>query len=334
MRAWQLAQFGLANLESVTRGAPAPGPHDVLVRVAAVALNYRDLVVAAGSFLPDLRMPFTPCSDAAGVVEAVGANVTRFRVGDRVTTVYRQRWRDGVPGPEEMGNSLGGPLDGVLAEQIVLPEQGLVATPAHLSDIEAATLPIAGLTAWFALVEDGPLRPGEALVVQGTGGVSLMAAQMGAAMGARVIATSSSDAKLARLQAIVSCDGINYTHAPEWQKQVLTLTHGLGAEHILEVVGGTNLARSIEALAIGGHIQLVGFLGAPTAELPITALMRKRGRIQGAWVGHRRAQEDMTRFLEAHGIHPVVDAAYPFERAREAFAHVARGAFGKVVITI
>ena len=281
MRTWQLNRFGLDNLHLAEYAPPALGPHEVLVRVAAVSLNYRDLLVASGSFLPHLAMPFTPCSDAAGTVEAIGSAVTRFRVGDRVTTVYRQRWFDGVPGPEEIGNSLGGPLGGVLAESIVLPEQGLVATPAHLNDAEAATLPIAGLTAWFALTEDGPVKPGETVVVQGTGGVSVMAAQMAACMGARVIATSSSDAKLARLQQLVPCDGIHYTRKPDWQHEVLRLTNGRGAEHIIEVVGGANLARSIEALAIGGHIQLVGFLEAPTAELPITALMRKRGRIQG-----------------------------------------------------
>jgi NADPH:quinone reductase-like Zn-dependent oxidoreductase len=332
MRAWQLDRFGLEHLALVERPAAPLASDEVRLRVTAVALNYRDLLVAGGSFLPNLEMPFTPCSDAAGVVVEVGAAVTQFKVGDRASTFYRQRWFDGVPGPEELGNSLGGPRQGVLAAELVLPQTGLVHSPAHLNDAEASTLPIAALTAWFALVNDGPLLPGQTVLVQGTGGVSLIAAQLAHAWGARVIATSSSNEKLARLQALVPCQGINYLEHPEWQREALRLTSGQGADHILEVVGGANLARSIEALAIGGHIQLIGFLEAATAALPIPALMRKRGRLQGAWVGHQRAQVEMNHFLEAHAIHPVVDHIYPFEDAAAAFEHLARGAFGKIVI--
>jgi NADPH:quinone reductase-like Zn-dependent oxidoreductase len=334
MRAWQIARRGLGELAQVNLPEPLLGSKDVLVRVNAVSLNYRDLLVLTGEMLPDLLLPFVPASDAAGVVVAAGSEVSRFRVGDRATTFYRQRWFNGRPGPFEMNGAMGGPMPGVLCDRLALPETSWIATPAYLSDVEAATLPIAALTPWFALVEDGKLQAGDTVVVQGTGGVALFGAQIAAAKGARVILTSSSNEKIERAQEIVPLEGVNYRKHPEWHREVLRLTDGRGADHILEVAGGDNLARSIEALAIGGRIALIGFLDEPVAQFPILALMRKRGCIQGSWVGHLRAYEEMARFFAEHRLHPVIDEVYPFQSAPAAFEHLERGAFGKVVISL
>jgi NADPH:quinone reductase-like Zn-dependent oxidoreductase len=307
---------------------------EILVRVGAVALNYRDKVVVDGIYLPHLQLPFTPASDAAGVVVEAGKEVTRFRVGDRVIVHYRRKWLDGDPGPEEIAACVGGPLPGVLAEYVVLPEYGAVATPSCLDDCEASTLPIAGLTAWFALLEDGQLRPGDWVLVEGTGGVSLFALQFAKAAGARVLVTSRSDEKLERAKALGAFGGVNYVRTRNWDKTVLDFTSGKGVACVIETAGGTSLQRSIDALAINGRIEVIGFLEGVQADINILSLVRKRAQIRGVAVGHRRAFERMNCALESLQLKPVIDSVYDFLQLPQAFQHLERGGFGKIVIRL
>ncbi len=333
MKQWQLTGFGLDHLELSEGAVPQPGPRQLLIRVAAASLNYRDKWVVEGKFFPNLRFPFVPGSDAAGSVVAIGEGVARFREGDRVTTHFFSQWLDGaVPSPAQAASSLGGPLPGVLAEYILVDEEAVVATPAYLSDTEASTLPIAALTAWWALFGNCPLQPGQTVLVQGTGGVALFTIQLAVAAGARVIVTSRSTEKLVRAKALGATEGINYANQPDWDQEVLRLTNGRGAGHILEVAGGKNLRRSQRALARGGQIALVGFLDSDQLEMDIIPLMLKYGTLHTVGVGHRRAFEDMNRALAAKMIRPVVDRVYPFVEAPAAFSHLDQGPFGKVVI--
>jgi NADPH:quinone reductase-like Zn-dependent oxidoreductase len=304
------------------------------VRVHAVSLNYRDKVLVEGIYMPSLPLPFVPASDACGEVTAVGAGVTRAAVGDRVTGQYRVRWIDGKPGPDEVALSLGGPLPGVLAEYVLWPQEAVVKAPSRLSYEEAATLPIAGLTAWFALMEDGRLKAGESVLVEGTGGVSLFAVQFAAMAGARVIVTSSSDEKLAKAKQLGAHDTVNYRTTPDWDKTVLEMTGGLGVDHVIEVGGGETFSRSLNALAIEGHVAVVGFLGGMEINVDARSLIRKRARVQGIAVGHRRAFEEMNRAIEIHGLRPVIDRCFPFAGVREAFSYLDKGAFGKIVIRV
>lgn len=336
MQAWELQGEGLANLRRVDRPTPTPGPGELLVRVRAVALNYRDKAIVDGAHRPGgLAGPLIPVSDAVGVVEGVGPGVARFEVGARVTTHLFSRWVDGMPGPEQGDHHcFGGPLPGGLAEFMIIPEGAAVAPPAGLTDAEAATLPTAALTAWFALVDRGGLAAGQAVLVQGTGGVALFAVQIAAAIGARVIVTSGSDAKLDRARALGATDGINYARDPEWQAIARALTGDVGVDHVLDLVGGSGLNRSIAAARIGGQVTVIGFLGGQRAEVDLLPLMFRKTLIRGSSVGHRAAFEAMNRFLAEHAIRPVIDSVYPFDDAIPAFEHLARGPFGKVVIRI
>jgi NADPH:quinone reductase-like Zn-dependent oxidoreductase len=337
MQAWQLPKRGLAHLRLAQAPVPEPGPCQLLLRVAAVSLNYRDKLVAEGVMIPELDLPFVPASDAAGEVVAVGAEVRRFRPGDRVVTQYVTGWVDGEVAPTEgrYGGTLGGPLPGVLAEYILVREDSAVPTPAGLSDGEAATLPIAALTAWWALFETGKLKPGQTVLVQGTGGVALFGLQFASAAGARVIVTSRSDDKLARAKALGAWQGINYASHPEWDEAVRDLTGGQGVEHVLELAGGDNLRRSAKATAPGGRISLIGFLGGQ-AEFAVDAVptLVRQLTLQGIFVGHRKAFEAMNRAIEDAGIKPVIDSVYPFAKAPDAFARLDLGPFGKIVIEV
>lgn len=335
MHVWQIQRFGLDALESATRPVPAPGPHELLVRVRAASLNYRDRLVVEGTFVPDLALPFVPASDAAGEVVAVGSDVTRFRVGDRVTGLYIPTWIMGDGrGPEGEYVSRGGPLPGVLAEYVVWHEEAAVATPSYLSDREAATLPIAAVTAWVALFDHVHLQPGQTVLVEGTGGVSIFALQLAVAAGARVIVTSSSDEKIARAKALGASDGVNYATHPEWHEQVLALTAGDGVDYILEVVGGDNVNRAVKALARNGHLSVIGIMDGFRFDIDTLPFMLRRASMRGVIVGSRRNFEDVNRALEARQIHPVIEQVYPFAETRAAFAHLARGAFGKIVIDV
>ena len=346
MTAWELSRFGLANLAAVKRPVPTPGPRELLVKVSAVSLNYRDKLTAEGTMLPELTLPHVPASDAVGEVVAVGGEVRRFAPGARVLSHFITDWIDGpVPPPGRVpgdsaadgavyGGSLGGPLPGVLAEYILLHEAGAVAAPESLSDTEASTLAIAALTAWYAYFETGKLTPGQTVVVQGTGGVALFGLQIARAIGARVIITSRDPAKLARAMALGAWKGIDTTHQPDWDKAVLEMTEGRGADHILEIIGGDNLIRSVRAVMPGGRISLIGLLASLQITADILPLLVKRIVIQGISVAPRKAFEAMNAALEVMAIKPVIDAVYSFDQVPQAFAHLDRGPFGKIVVKV
>lgn len=335
MRAWQIAKFGLQALEQVERPIPVPGPREILVRVGAVSLNYRDRLVVEGAFVPNLSLPFVPASDGAGEVVAIGNEVSRFRIGDRVIGTYIPKWLDGDGrGPDGDYVSRGGPLEGVLAEYVLFDERAAVRSPSYLGHREASTLPIAAVTAWVALFDHGRLRPGDTVLVEGTGGVSIFALQLAVAAGARVIVTSSSDEKLARAKALGAAEGINYARHPEWHERVLELTAGLGVDYILEVVGGDNVRRAAQALARNGHLALIGLIDGLTLTVDIVPLLQERRSIRGVVVGSRRSFEDLNRALEAIRLRPVIDHVYRFDEVPAAFEHLVRGAFGKIVIDV
>jgi NADPH:quinone reductase-like Zn-dependent oxidoreductase len=323
------------QLRIVERTEPEPLPGQVVVRVRAASLNYRDQAVVSGSYFgPPATADLVPLSDGAGEIVKVGAGVSRLEIGDRVAATFSQ-----VPpkaGPFAPPLALGSPLDGMLAEQVVLYESGLVPIPAGLSFEQAACLPCAGVTAWHALVVAGrPLTSGDTVLVLGTGGVSTFALQFAVAAGARVIATSSSDEKLECARRLGASDGVNYTRTPDWATEVLRLTGGRGADCVIEVGGAGTLGRSFEAVAPGGKVCLIGVLTGGGGESNPYTLMRKHGNLHGIFVGDRAMFEQMNRAIEANRLEPVVDKVFPFEEAVAAFQHHKSGRFvGKVVIRI
>lgn len=331
---WELPSPGQDQLALRWLPLPAPQAGEIVIATEAVALNYRDAEVLEHGMGNALSFPFTPASDMAGRVVAVGAGVTRFAVGDRVLSAYMPGWIDGVPLSWAEAPTRGGPLPGVLSEYVVDSAEWYVHAPRTLSAAEASTLPVAALTAWMALVELGQLHAGQTVVVQGTGGVSLFAVQLAAAHGARVIVTSGSDEKIARAMALGARHGINRNVTPDWPQQVLALTDGRGADHILEMTGGENVARSLRAVAQGGRISIIGLLDADSFTLPILPMLASRASVVGIAVGPRRALEDLVRAVDLLGIRPVIDATYPFAEVPAAFAHLRRGAFGKVVVQV
>lgn len=331
---WQMNAYGLENLALHDGPMPVPGPQELLVRVRAVSLNYRDLLVAEGALQQVTEFPFVPASDAAGEVVRLGEYVSRHRVGDHVISHFHTRWMDGdLPAEAHLhGDTLGAPLAGVLSRYVCLHEDWVLPAPSGLSARAAATLPIAALTAWSALFEQGGLRPGETVLVQGTGGVSLFALQFAKAAGARVIVTSSDDEKLRRACRLGADDAINYTCHPDWHEEVLRITDGHGADVNVETVGGRNLRKSSAAAALNGRIALIGFLDGADAAVDLPPVLLKRLRIAGETVGHRRSFERMLRGIVAAGIEPVIDSVLPFAEAPGAFDRLRRGPFGKVVI--
>ena len=333
MRAWRFVDgFGFDNLRIVDLPEAAPGPGQALVQVRACSLNFRDLVVTKGGYGRAVKAPLTPLSDGAGEVIAVGEGVTRVKPGDRVCGIFMQRWLSGPPDDDKAASAMGGAINGMLAEQVCLNAEGLVRFPDHLSFTEAATLPCAAVTAWNALFRSGNLTPGESVVVQGTGGVSVFALQFAALAGARVIATSSSDQKLERVRALGAVAGINYRTTPEWDKPVKELTNGIGADHIVEVGGGGTLPASIRAARRGGHIALIGVV-AGTAEVDTRPVFLKSLRVHGIYVGSREMFEEMNRAISAHQLRPVVDRVFAFDQAIDAMRYLETGAhFGKVCL--
>lgn len=328
-----LGGFGLDHLKLVDRPDPAPGPGQVVVAMKAASLNYRDLLVATGKYNPKMPLPRIPCSDGAGVVEAVGEGVSTVKVGDRVASTFFQGWVSGGYNEAVGKTALGGAIDGVLAERVVLEADGVVPIPGDLSFEEATTLPCAALTAWHGLVESGHVKAGESVLVQGTGGVSLFALQFARLHGARVIVTSSSDEKLRKAMAMGASDGVNYKDTPDWDKRVVELTGGVGVDHVVEVGGSGTLGRSVQAVRAGGHIALIGVL--TQGDFDTRPLLMRSIRLQGIYVGSRTMFEAMNRAIALHGVRPTIDRVFPMEQAADALGYLeSAGHFGKVVVRI
>lgn len=336
-RRWAIDALGRDNLKLGLAPKPTPGPYEVLVRVSAVALNFRDKLTIDAGMGVALKFPFTPCSDMAGIVEATGRDVTRFKPGDRVISSFSPDWIDGQKkdgtAREPAYKSLGGHYPGVLSEYVAFNEDWFCAAPSSLDSAQACTLPCAGLTAWQALVEPGQLRAGQTVVVQGTGGVSLFGLQIARAHGAGVIITSGSDEKLAKAMALGATHAIN-RHAVNWVEETWRLTQDRGADHILEIVGGKHLACSLEAVAVGGNIALIGLLEGIELAGNLGPFGLKTVTVRGINVGHRRALEDLVRAVDRCAIKPVIDKRYAFEDFPAALDHLDRGAFGKIVVDV
>jgi len=334
MRAYEITKFGIDELKIADRAEPVPGYGEVLVRVRAVSLNFRDLMVTKGQYNPKLKMPMVPCSDGAGEVAAVGPGVTRVKPGDRVCGIFMQGWLGGDINEAAGRTAMGGAIDGMLAESVVLNQDGLVRIPDHLSFEEGATLPCAAVTAWDALVAQAQIRAGDTVLTLGTGGVSIFALQFAVASGARVITTSSSDEKLARTKSMGAWQGINYKTTPDWEERVRKLT-GEGVDHVVEVGGAGTLMKSLRAVRTGGTISVIGVLTGGGSEVSPVPILMKSVRLQGIYVGSRDMFEAMNRAIVAHGIKPVVDRVFAFEEAREAMHYMESGShFGKIVIRI
>lgn len=325
------APGGLDNIVTQERADPTPGPGQVLVRVRATSLNYHDYVVAIGGIpTPDGRILM---SDGAGDILAVGDGVTRFQPGDKVISTFFPNWQDGRPELPKLLGVPGDHADGFAAELVVCPETALTRMPAGYTYAEAATLPCAALTAWRGLVTEARVKAGDWVLVQGTGGVSIFALQLAKAMGARVIATSSSDEKLERVKALGADHVINYRETPEWGTKAKELTGGIGVDEVIEIGGPGTLTQSIHASRIGGHISLIGVLTGISGEVPTAALFSANITLSGITVGSRREQNDMVKAIEANGIKPIIDTSFPLEGLSQAFAHqAAQKHFGKIVV--
>lgn len=337
MRAWELRGDGVETLTLAERDAPRPGPGQVRVRVRAASLNYRDLLVADGKYARGgpARRPLVPLSDAAGEVVELGPGVSDLMVGDRVVGGFFRRWIDGPLTPDLAASALGGgSTDGVLAEEVVLEAGAALRFPVHLSYEEAATLPCAGVTAWVGLFGLGRLVADEWVLAMGTGGVSIFALQFAKAAGARVVLTSSDDAKLARGKALGADATVNYRRTPAWDEGARAITGGRGVDHILEVGGATTLPRSLRAVRPGGHVTLTGLLGGARGDAEEAARTAPGVRVDSVFVGSARDLGALLDAVARERLRPVVDRVFPFEQAREAYAHLRSGAhFGKVVVS-
>ena len=335
MRVWQISSFGIDSLEFVELPTPSPEAGEVLIKVRAISFNYRDLLVVKGIYNPKLKLPRIPVSDGAGEVVSVGEGVTAWKAGDRVAAIFMQNWLDGPPTAAKSRGALGGDIDGMLAEYVVLKETGLVKIPEHLSFQEAATLPCAAVTAWNAVVTKGSLEPGDAVVIQGTGGVSIFALQFAKMLGARVLGTSSSDEKLDRAKALGLDAGLNYKSTPDWAEWVATETGGQGADLIVEVGGAGTFAQSLKAVRVGGTIAQIGILSQSQELLQIVPILRKQVRVQGIFVGSRANFEAMNQAISLHNMKPEIDSVFAFKDAQAAFQTMeAASHFGKIVIQI
>jgi NADPH:quinone reductase-like Zn-dependent oxidoreductase len=337
MHVWTLPEpAGIDSLVLLEAPTPRPGPGQVLVRMHAASLNYRDLMVVTGRYARGAPLPdLVPLSDGAGEVAEIGPGVTRVKPGDRVAAIFMQTWLGGDIEPEHAASSLGGAIHGVLAEYVVFSQEGLVRFPEHLSFEEAATLPCAGVTAWNALYGGRSLRVGETVLVLGTGGVSIFALQLAHAAGARVIATSSSDGKLAQAKTFGASDGVNYRDHPEWDTEVLRLTDGRGVDHVVEIGGAGTLPHSIGSARLGGQVHQIGVRAGAGGEIDPSGAMRKGLILRGIYVGSRQMFEAMNRAIALHRIVPVIDRVFSFEQAKDAYWHLEGQAHvGKVVVRI
>ena len=332
MKAWQVARdWSIEGMELTDLPEPTPGPGQLAVRMKAASLNFRDLLTIEGKG-GVTRLPLIPFSDGAGEVTAIGEGVTRVAVGDRVCPMFFQSWIDGKVSAASRRYALGGTRSGVLQEIMVLDAEGVSRMPSHLSFREAATLPCAGLTAWRALFEEAKVKPGDTVLVQGTGGVSIFALQFAKFAGASVIVTSSSDEKLERAKALGADHTINYRSVPDWGKAAGAWSGG-GVDHVVEVGGKDTFAQSLEAVRVGGTILVIGVLTGVSQQIAIPSLFAKNLHVIGLSVGSRRMFEDMTAAIERNGMTPVVDCVFGFDAVPDALRLMQQGGhFGKIVV--
>lgn len=338
MKAYELPKSG-AGIEALTRverpDPGKPGHRQVLVKVRACSLNFRDLGIVRGSYRMPVREKVIPLSDGAGEVVEVGPGVTRVKSGDRVAGNFFQRWPGGEAAADTHASALGGGIDGMLAEYAMLEEDGVVKIPAHLSLEEGATLPCAGVTVWHAMMEHAKLKAGDIVLLQGTGGVSIFGLQFAHALGIAAVITSSSDEKLARAKKLGATHGINYKTTPDWDKAAVEFTGGRGVDHVVEVGGAATLTRSFHAIRAGGKITLIGGLSGGASELNPGLIFARRANVQGISVGSTQMFMAMNRAIEVSAIKPVIDKVFDFADAQAAYRHMASGAhFGKIVIRI
>jgi NADPH:quinone reductase-like Zn-dependent oxidoreductase len=336
MKAYEINQFGVDNLSLVEREEPKPAANEVLIRMHATSLNYRDLMMVEGSYNPKLKMPLIPFSDGAGEVVEVGSEVTKWKTGDRVSPTVMQGWIEGGISFQKARTTLGGDLDGCLAEYRTFNETGLVRIPDHLSYEEAATLPCAAVTAYHALYVSGYLTSGDTVLLQGTGGVSIFGLQLASVYAAKTIITSSSDEKLERARKLGADELINYKEREDWDRAVLELTEKRGVEHIVEVGGAGTMQKSLNAVKMGGHIAVIGALSGGKSEVnPVTILM-KSVKLQGIFVGSRQMFERLNQMLcQLPHLKPVIDKVFEFEDVKDALKYMKSGShFGKIVVRI
>jgi len=325
--------IGIDALRLVDMPQPQPGATQVLIQVKAVSLNYRDLLVVQGAYGAGQKYPLIPTSDGAGEVIAIGESVTRVKVGDRVAGIFFQDWIYGCLTRDKMKSDLGGSIDGMLAEYVVLDQDGLVKLPEYLSYIAGATLPCAAVTAWHSLITKGNIQAGDSVLLLGTGGVSIFALQFAKLVGARVIITSSSDAKLDRAQALGADEIINYKQTPDWEKRVYQLTNRIGVNHVVEVGGAGTLSKSLQAACIGGHISLIGVLTGRGEEIDPMPILFKSLTVQGIYVGSREMFETMLKTIAQHQMQPIIDQVFSFTQVHEAYEYLKNSHhFGKIVI--
>ncbi|QIR38271.1 NAD(P)-dependent alcohol dehydrogenase [Tolypothrix sp. PCC 7910] len=336
MKAYVLqSNAGIDALTLIDRPEPQPGAGQVLIKIKATALNYRDLLVAEGAYGAGVKYPLVPMSDGAGEVVAIGEGVTRVKVGDRVAGIFFQDWISGALTREKMKSDLGGGIDGMLSEYVVLNQDGLVILPNHISYIQGATLPCAAVTAWHALVTKGNITEGNTVLLLGTGGVSIFALQFAKIFGAKVILSSSSDHKLAQALVLGADQTINYKATPDWEKQVFAMTDRIGVDHVVEVGGAGTLPKSLQAVRVGGRVSLIGVLSGRGNEIDPMPILFKSITLQGIYVGSRKMFEAMNQVIQDSQLQPVIDRIFPFTQAQEAYRYLKSAShFGKVVIEL
>lgn len=333
-KAIAIHEHGFGGLKEIQRDEPRPGPGEVVLQMRAMALNYRDLEIVSGTYHTAYRFPLVPLSDGVGKVLATGAGVTRVKPGDRAIVAFWERWNDGDFNPLDAGAPLGGPRDGVLAEQFLTIEDRLVVVPPSLSDAEAASLPCAATTAWNSLMASRQLKPGQTVLLQGTGGVSLFAMQFALMAGARVIVTSGSEEKLERVRAMGACATVNYRSNPEWATDVLELTGGRGVDHVVEVGGPGSFSQSLKALRPAGHIHVIGYLGGTEGAINPLDIFRKQATVRGIPVGSRAMLEALVAAFSRSQLRPVLDRTFHWTEVSQALRHLHSGKhFGKIVLT-
>lgn len=327
--------FGLDHLQIAERPTPQPGPGEVLIRVRAASLNYRDLLVVQGKYNPRMKLPRIPLSDGAGEIVSLGDGVVSWKPGDRVVVPFMPGWIEGELDRTKTTSALGGEIDGMLSEFMIVRAEALLPIPEHLSFEQAATLPCAAVTAWNSLFVSGNLQPGQTLLLQGTGGVSLFGLQFGKLAGATIILTSSSDAKLERVRAMGANHTINYRTEPDWEKRVHEITGGRGVDLTLEVGGAGTLSKTLRATRYSGHISLIGVLSGITGEVELGNLLHKAITVRGIYVGSRAIFSAMNRAITQHKLEPVIDRVFDFDASLDAFRHLELAQhFGKIVVRI